>query len=291
MVRRRSERAHVHGRIPVVNQPDVTVIVRARDEEQPIARCLAFVDAQRTGSLEVEKVVVDNGSIDRTVELAAASGARVVSIPAAAFSFGAALNLGAANARGRLLVALSADAFVPDRDWLARLAEAFSDDRVACASGDRFSPEGRPLRAPVRQDVALARRHPGWGYSNGAGAFRAELWRRRAFREDLPGCEDQEWALHWLGEGYVCVVDPALVVDHDHSHDSLPDIYRRARREAHGIAMFVDMPPYGPRDLIREWWSDDRFYDSRLRARLSHRRLARLLGASAGRRRADGTAS
>ncbi len=274
-----------------MNQPDVTVIVRARDEEQAIVRCLAFVDAQRTGSLEVEKVVVDNGSSDRTVELATASGARVVAIPRDAFSFGAALNLGAANARGNLLVALSADAFVPDRDWLARLAEAFSDDRVACASGDRWSPDGRPLRETIRQDLALARSQPGWGYSNGAGAFRAELWRRRAFREDLPGCEDQEWALHWLGEGYVCVVDPSLVVDHDHSHDSLPAIYRRARREAEGMATFVDMPPYRLRELIREWWSDDRFYDSRLRARLSHRRAARSLGAYAGRRRARRTTS
>ncbi len=264
-----------------MNWPDVTVI----------ERCLALIDAQRTGSLEVEKLVVDSGSTARTVDLATAAGARVVSVPRELFSFGRALNLGAANAGGELPAALSADAFATGQGWLARLAAVFDDERVACASGDRWSPEGRPLREAVHQELALARRHPRWGYSNGAGAFRAVLWRRRPFREDLPGCEDQEWALNWLRGGYVCVVDPSLVVDHDHSHDSLPDIYLRARREAEGFAMFLNTPVQGRGDLLREWWRDDRFYESRLRARLSHRRAARLLGAYAGRRRVGARAA
>ena len=41
---------------------------------------------------------------------------------------------------------------------------------------------------------ASAAGYPRWGYSNAAGAFRAELWRERHFREDLPGAEDKEWA-------------------------------------------------------------------------------------------------
>ena len=137
----------------------------------------------------------------------------------------------------------------------------------------------------VVQDIALARAHPGWGYSNGAGAFRASLWRERPFREDLPGCEDREWSWYWLERGYRCVVDPGFVVDHDHTHDSLPAIYRRARREAEGLAMFSDGAA-DARGLIGEWWSDRRYYGSPLRARLSHRRAARLLGERAGLRRA-----
>lgn len=55
-----------------------------------------------------ELIVVDSGSRDRTVQIARAQGARVIAIPRRPFSYGAALNLGAANARGTLLVALSA---------------------------------------------------------------------------------------------------------------------------------------------------------------------------------------
>jgi rhamnosyltransferase len=279
--------AQVRANLPAglsAQPPEISVIIRARDEAASIGRCLALLGAQSTRG-EVELIVVDNGSRDGTPEVARDRGATVVAFDVPEFSFGAALNAGAAQARGRLLVALSAHAFPLDERWLTRLARALRDERVACASGDRYGPDGAPLSARIEQDAALARTHPGWGYSNGAGAFRAELWRERPFREDLPGCEDREWSLHWLERGYRCVVDPRLVVEHDHTHDSLGAIYRRARREAEGLAMFSDAANGGCTGLVGEWWSDRRFYSSALRARLSHRRAARLLGEHAGRRR------
>jgi rhamnosyltransferase len=262
------------------------VIIRARDEAAAIGRCLELLGRQRTGAGRFEVIVVDSGSRDPTAAIARSSGARVLTIAPDQFTFGRALNIGAADAGGELLVALSAHAFPREDGWLQRLAAAFADPQVACASGDRYGPDGQPLREPVVQDIELARAHPGWGYSNGAGAFRAALWGERPFREDLPGCEDLEWSWHWLERDRRCVVDPMLVVDHDHTHDSVPAVYRRARREAEGLARFADGTAGPERGLLSEWWSDPRFYRSPLRARLSHRRAARLLGERAGRRRA-----
>jgi rhamnosyltransferase len=261
----------------------VSVIVRARDEERNVARCLELLAGQR-GVGEVETIFVDCGSRDRSASVAARHGAAVVSLAPAEFSFGGALNLGADRARGEVLVALSAHAYPRDEQWLARLVAALAEPGVACAAGDDYGPDGERLTRPIRQDGALARRRPEWGYANGAGGFRAALWRERRFREDLPACEDKEWALHWLDQGYACVVDPALAVDHDHSHDSLRAIYTRARREADGYARFLGPQPSAPRDLVRDWWHDTRWYESAARARLSPRRAARLLGAYAGRR-------
>jgi glycosyltransferase involved in cell wall biosynthesis len=60
------------------NQPRVSVVIPALNEEEPIADvvrgCLA------TG-IPSEVIVVDNGSTDRTVERATAAGARVVPAP------------------------------------------------------------------------------------------------------------------------------------------------------------------------------------------------------------------
>jgi rhamnosyltransferase len=267
--------------------PTISVIVRARDEAAELTRALEVIGAQRTGARRVELVVVDCGSRDESTRAAGErAGARVVQLPAGAFSYGGALNLGCANASGELLVALSAHAYPADDGWLARLAAAFDDPRVACASGDRYGPDGELLPGPRRQDAELARRRPEWGYSNAAGGVRAELWRRRPFRADLPASEDKEWALHWLDRGYVCKVDPALLVEHDHTQDPLPAIYRRARREWEATCVFNPPARHGLGALAGEWWSDTRWYDSALRARLSHRRLARLLGAYSGRRRA-----
>ena len=264
-------------------EPRISVIVRTRDEASSLGRCLELLAAQRTAGAALETIVVDSGSQDDTIPIARACGARVLTIPPEAFTFGGSLNLGAANARGEVLVALSAHAFPVDEGWLGRLLDAVSGPAVACASGDRYGPDGESLTRAVRQNADLARRQPAWGYSNAAGAFHASLWRRRPFRSDLPACEDKEWSWHWLQDGYVSVVDPALVVDHDHTHDPLTSIYRRARREAQGLAIAFGHAPYGLPDLLHEWWSDRRFYDSALKARLSHRRAARLLGSYAGR--------
>lgn len=258
-----------------------SIVIRVRDEADALRRLLELLDAQ-TAPHEV--VVVDSGSRDGSAGVARAAGARTLEIPARAFTFGRALNLGAGACAAPVVVALSAHAFPRDREWLERMAAALDDPAVACAFGPSHDWAGTPLRAPVRQDAALARAQPFWGYSNGAGAFRASLWRERGFREDLPGSEDREWALWALDRGHVCLLDPALAVDHDHSRDSLAQSFRRYAREARGDRAFLDLPAYGARDVAREWWSDQGWHRSRARARLDPRRVARLAGKWWGRR-------
>jgi glycosyltransferase involved in cell wall biosynthesis len=261
----------------------VSVIVRAKDEAASIGRVLDLVRDQDGPPAEV--IVVDSGSRDETREIARARGARVIEIPAESFTFGGALNTGCAEARGELLVALSAHAFPRDRGWLGRLLEPFADPQVACAAGDRYGPDGEPLARRVVQDAALLHANPYWGYTSSAGAFRAELWRAHPFRTDLPGTEDKAWAHHWIDRGHVCVMDPSFAVDHDHLHDSLREQFVRARREWRGFAIYLDVPCRGPLGVVREWWSEQDGYRSALRARLSPHRAARLLGMYAGLRR------
>lgn len=248
----------------------VSVVIRVRDEVGALTELLDRLKRQRAGH---EVVVVDSGSSDGSDRTAERSGARLVRVER--FTFGGALNTGTAAATGDVVVALSAHAFPRDDAWLDRMAAAFGDPAVACA----FGPERGPR---VRQDRASfdARRT----YSNGAGAFRRALWERHPFREDLPACEDVEWARWALGEGHVCLLDPALAVDHDHAHDTLRDCFVRYRREARGYALIGEQPPYGAADLAREWWADQGWHRSKARARLDPRRMARLAGKWAGSR-------
>lgn len=265
----------------------IAVIVRVRDGADALSHCLGLIAAQTGVGAGAELIVVDNDSQDGSAAVARRHGAQVVRISSARFTFGRALNLGASVAQSNLLVALSAHAFVRDPGWLERLAGWFEDETVACASGVHDWPDGSPVLRPVRYGVRLATGYPRWGYSNSAGAFRAQLWRERHFREDLPGAEDREWARFWaLKRNRVAVLDPGLVVDHDHTRDSVPRIFHRARREAAGFGRFLEPSgPGGPGDrspLLSEWFWDARSEASPWRARLSRRRLARLLGARAG---------
>lgn len=246
-----------------------SVVIRVRDEADALRR-LRVVLARQTEPHEVI-VVRDGRSRD-------AEPADVVADP---FSFGGALNLGAERASAEVVVALSAHALPRDDAWLGRMIAAFEDPAVACAFGPSHDWSGAPLRAPVRQDAVLALKHPRWGYSNGAGAFRRSLWARRPFRDDMPGSEDREWALWALQGGFAALLDPALAVDHDHSRDGIVDSFRRYEREARGDAMFLPLPPHRP---LHEWWTDQGWHRSKARARLDPRRAARLAGTWWGRR-------
>lgn len=272
--------------------PAVSVVIRAKNEANSIGRVLDLLRTQEIGDRAVELIVVDSGSEDGTPAIARDHGARVVEIPAESFTFGGALNTGCAAASAPVMLALSAHAFPPDTRWLGRMLDCFDDPKVACCYGVDNTPDDEVLRERVVQDEEHARRHWHWGYGNPAGAFRAELWRERPFREDMPGTEDREWAWHWLQQGWVAVIDPALRVEHDHSHDPLLDLFRRYKREAAGYTMYLDdLPPYGLRDLARDWWRGNPKWPSRLRALVSPKRAAYLLGNYAGRRRSKASAS
>ncbi|MBK8726828.1 MAG: TIGR04283 family arsenosugar biosynthesis glycosyltransferase [Holophagaceae bacterium] len=85
----------------------VSVIIPALDEAARIEACLGQFREQ-PGAWEL--IVVDGGSLDATVDLAAAAGARVLRGPRGR---GPQMNAGAAAARGDILFFLHADAAVP----------------------------------------------------------------------------------------------------------------------------------------------------------------------------------
>lgn len=94
------------------------MIVPARDVVGTLGDTLAGLAAlELPPGVEMELLVVDNGSRDATAEIAAAAGARVLRRPRGAGP-GAARNDGAAAARGDVLAFLDADC-MPTRSWLA----------------------------------------------------------------------------------------------------------------------------------------------------------------------------
>jgi cellulose synthase/poly-beta-1,6-N-acetylglucosamine synthase-like glycosyltransferase len=113
--------------------PRVTLIIPAHDEELVIERKVENARAldYRAGRLEV--VVVSDGSRDRTVELASATGAdRVLDLPRGGKV--AALNAAVREATGDILAFSDANSFWRP-DALRRLVDRFGDERVGYACG------------------------------------------------------------------------------------------------------------------------------------------------------------
>src|SRR5437899_755690 len=87
---------------------DISVVIPCLNEARTIAACVeAAWQGIRTAELRGEVIVADNGSSDGSREIAELAGARVVAVPRR--GYGAALQAGFTDARGRLLVMGDAD--------------------------------------------------------------------------------------------------------------------------------------------------------------------------------------
>jgi glycosyltransferase involved in cell wall biosynthesis len=114
----------------------LSFVVPAHDEEALIGGALDAIrsSADSAGS-SYEIIVVDDGSTDRTVAIAAAAGARVVSVNVR--QIGMARNAGAAVATGDTLVFVDADTFVTPAH-VRGVVEAMKGGAVGGGSAARF---------------------------------------------------------------------------------------------------------------------------------------------------------
>jgi len=170
--------------------PEMSVIISSYNGEQRLPVTLEHLRHQSLSSERFEVIVVDDGSTDRTAEVAAAQGARVVCLernrgPAAA------RNAGLAAARADI-IAITDDDCEPAADWLAALHSSFSDPHtdgvgglVLPTSTDRFCLRYLAARnplAPLTAELLV---------SNRLG-YRLRLYLRRALGTDselLAGAE------------------------------------------------------------------------------------------------------
>jgi len=232
-----------------------SAIVRAKNEALQIERCLLGLRAQ---TVPVEIVVVDSGSTDATVKLAARHADELVRMKPDEFSFGRSLNVGASIASGDIHFALSAHC-VPERDdWVARaLTHHREDSRVAGTFGALGGPDGSPLAVPMKCYWPVAGEDPYWGFSNHASSWRASVWHRFRFDEEIEACEDREWSWRVMRAGYVLVADPLLFVRADHRRAAgFRALFDRTRREARALGSADGLARrYSIGDAARDWWS------------------------------------
>ncbi len=100
----------------------MSVVIPAYNAQRSLGRVLAALAAQQPPPEEV--IVVDNDSTDRTSEIAAAHGARVVTAPVR--SAGGARNAGWDAARSEIVVFLDSDA-IPQAGWAEGLQRALDE--------------------------------------------------------------------------------------------------------------------------------------------------------------------
>ncbi len=178
----------------------VSALIRTFNSAGTLERTLASVAAQVPALGEI--VVVDSGSTDATLDIAARFGSRVVHYPSdRPFNYSHSLNLGAAACRGECLLILSSHCVLafPDVAALMRAhLAAHGASGVFCVPG---TPEAvaalrdDPLRGKLINVVHADNYDGSNGLWNCCSLVRRDGWEAHPFDETLPACEDQEWAL------------------------------------------------------------------------------------------------
>jgi len=75
----------------------ISVVVRTYNEEKWIGLCLDKIFSQKVDD-DIEVIVVDSQSTDRTVEIAKEYDTKIITIPKKEFTYGRSLNLGISHA-------------------------------------------------------------------------------------------------------------------------------------------------------------------------------------------------
>ena len=217
-------------------KPQISVIIRAYNEEKTIGECLRAVFSQKTG-LPFEVIIVDSESADKTREIAGKFPARIIKIKKEDFTYGRALNSGCSAARGKFLVFLSAHAVPAGKNWLESFIKNFDNPRIAGVYGKQIPAEDcnpltkRQMLAHWKDAPSIQSNDP--FFANPNSAIKKDIWQDIKFNENMPGTEDHDWAKRAQKRGYLIAYEPKAAVTHSHN-ETFKQIFSRNYRETCG---------------------------------------------------------
>lgn len=235
-------------------KPLVSIIIRTLNEERHLVELLTAISLQDRNVYDIETVVVDSGSSDRTLEIAKEYGCRITYIEKDRFTFGRSLNYGCKFAKGRFFVFVSGHCIPCDKYWVTNLVRPLENNcvytygRQLGRDTTKFSERQLfdkyfPKESKIPQD--------GFFCNNANSAIRRDVWEKYLFNEELTGCEDMFLAKslveHGLNIGYVA--EAGVYHIHDETWTKV-----RIRYEREAIALQQIMP-----QVHVTWWDMIRY--------------------------------
>ena len=194
----------------------VSIIIRTKNEDNWLEACLKSISLQSYKNYEI--IIVDNGSKDRTLEIAKKYETKIVKIKK--FIPGKAINDGIKASNGKIIVCLSAHCIPTNNNWLKNLIKPLINKNIAGCYG-RQKPlayssvfDKRDLLTLFGLDVKIHKKDP--FFHNANSAFTKSIWKKFPFDEKVTNIEDRIWASEVLNKKYIIKYEPEASVFHYH---------------------------------------------------------------------------
>lgn len=192
----------------------VSVYIPCFNAENTIESCL---DAVLKQTYPVERVViVDDGSTDKTVEIASAHPVKV--IRQANKGLAAARNTAVKNIDTEFIASVDADC-LPEPDWLKRLMIKFRSPKVSGAGGKLLEAYSSTVfdlwRSVHMKQYWTGKSRPDFLFGSNAVFRREALVKAGLYNEDLKNnYEDVEICKQLKAKGYTLAYEPEAIADH-----------------------------------------------------------------------------
>jgi rhamnosyltransferase len=220
------------------NSPEVSIIIRTRNEERWIAHCLEAIFNQNFDNFEV--ILVDNNSTDHTVEVAKRYPISAI-VKIDKFFPGKALNDGIRVSTGNYIVCISAHCIPKDKQWLQNLYNNFDDNEKLAGVYGRQLPlsytsdaDKRDLLIAFGRDKKVQAKD--YFFHNANSMLPRAIWEKFPFEEEVTNIEDRIWGKLVIGAGYEIIYEPSASVYHYHGLHQHGNSSDRAK----GIATILD---------------------------------------------------
>lgn len=219
----------------------ISVIIPTLNAESYIEKLIEVLKSQKLEGIcnngnaddgdELEIIVIDSESDDKSVEIAKAGGARVLNVKRTDFDHGGTRNIAWHEAKGEIICFLTQDALPKDEYYIANLIKGFEDSKVMMISGRQIpKSDANPVERLTRQfnypDKSFVRTKDdverlgikAYFFSDACAAYRRSILEEMGgFESPILTNEDMLMAARVINKGYAIGYAADAMVYHSHN--------------------------------------------------------------------------